>query len=64
MRPFVTACQTRARRGGNLYLTRPKFWLQMQQIRLSNLSLVRQSMTRKAAAGKQHIAGSIDLPEY
>lgn len=64
MRPFVTACQARARAGGNLYISRPKFWLQMQQIRLSNISLVRQRMARGAAEDKQQIANSIDLPEY
>jgi 2-polyprenyl-6-methoxyphenol hydroxylase-like FAD-dependent oxidoreductase len=64
MRPFVAACQSRARAGGNLYIGGIKFWLQMQQIRLSNVPLVRQLVTRRAAGGKQAIANSIDVPDY
>ncbi|WP_147287800.1 hypothetical protein [Nocardia pseudobrasiliensis] len=62
MRPFITTCHTRARAGGNLYISRSKFWWQMQQIRLSNISLVRRRMARAAAEDKQQIANSIDLP--
>lgn len=64
MRPFVSACQARARTGGNLYIGRSKFWWQMQQIRLSNIAAARRLMTRKAAGGKQAIANAIDLPDY
>ncbi len=64
MRPFVSACQARARAGGNLYVGRFAFWLQMQQIRLSNFPVLRRLMTRKAAGGKQDIANSIQVPHY
>lgn len=64
MRPFVTACQDRARAGGNLYITKPRFWLQMQQIRLSNLPVLRSAMTRRTAGDKHQIANTIELPQY
>lgn len=64
MRPFVTACQDRARAGGNLYITKSRFWLQMQQIRLSNLPVLRTAMTRRTAGDKHQIANTIELPYY
>ncbi|MFB8280353.1 FAD-dependent oxidoreductase [Nocardia colli] len=64
MRPFVAACQTRARAGGNLYISPAKFWLQRQQIRLSNVSVIRKAMAHKAAGDKARIADSIEVPAY
>lgn len=64
MRPLVTACQERARAGGNLYIPKTQFWLQMQQIRLSNLPILRSLMTRRTAGDKQQIANIIELPHY
>lgn len=64
MRPFAAACQARAQAGGNLYLGKFRSWLQLQQIRLSNVALVRRFMTRKAAGSKQDIGNALDLPEY
>ncbi|MFE2377566.1 FAD-dependent monooxygenase [Streptomyces sp. NPDC059398] len=63
MRPFVDDCQERARRGGNLFISRPRFWLQMQQMRLSNLPLLRGAMRRLAAGSKEHIGAGITFPE-
>lgn len=63
MRPFVADCQERARRGGNLYITRLRFWLQMQQIRLSNLPPLRHVMTRLAAGSKESIGVGITFPD-
>ncbi|RJQ71905.1 FAD-dependent oxidoreductase [Pseudonocardiaceae bacterium YIM PH 21723] len=63
MRPFVEDCQERARQGGNLYISRPRFWLQMQQIRLSNVPLLRGVMSRLAAGSKERIGTGITFPE-
>ncbi|QHC32168.1 FAD-dependent monooxygenase [Streptomyces sp. HF10] len=63
MRPFVADCQERARRGGNVYVTRPRFWLQMQQIRLSNLPPLRRVMTTLAAGSKERIGMGITFPD-